>query len=117
VIRIGAASLNTNNRKRDEHLRSADFFNAEHHPYATISVTRLDLHADGTLAGDVHLEAAGHTHLIRPHIQIVAADHKSSTLRAEATVDRTEFGMTWSPLGMAARQAHIVIRARFVRPD
>ena len=38
-------------------------------------------------------------------IQVVGADSASVTLRAEATVDRTEFGMTWSPLGMAAHQA------------
>src|SRR6516164_3603105 len=31
-LTIDAASLQTGNRKRDEHLRSADFFDADHHP-------------------------------------------------------------------------------------
>lgn len=35
---IDATSLTTKNRKRDEHLRSADFFDVEHHPTVTISL-------------------------------------------------------------------------------
>ena len=31
-LRIEAMSLSTNNRRRDEHLRSADFFDVTHHP-------------------------------------------------------------------------------------
>ena len=31
-LAIDAASLDTGNSKRDEHLRSTDFFDAEHHP-------------------------------------------------------------------------------------
>ena len=115
VIRLDAASLTTKNNKRDKHLRSADFFDTERHPNVTITVTRLSVGPDGALAGDVRLEAAGRSQPVRPVIQVVGADSASVTLRAEATVDRTEFGMTWSPLGMAAHQARVVITARFVR--
>jgi len=31
-LSIDASSLDTKNAKRDEHLRSADFFDVEHHP-------------------------------------------------------------------------------------
>ncbi|HEY4825724.1 MAG TPA: YceI family protein, partial [Solirubrobacteraceae bacterium] len=31
-LTIEAESLQTGNRKRDQHLRSADFFDVEHHP-------------------------------------------------------------------------------------
>ena len=115
VIHLDAASLATKNNKRDKHLRSADFFDTEHHPNVTITVTHLSVGADGALAGDVRLEAAGCSEPVRPVTQVVGADSASVTLRAEATVDRTEFGMTWSPLGMADHQAHVVITARFVR--
>ncbi len=115
AIRLDAASLTTKNNKRDKHLRSADFFDTEHHPNVTITVTRLSVGPDGALAGDVRLEAAGRSQPVRPVIQVVGADNASVTLRAEATVDRTEFGMTWSPLGMAAHQARVLITGRFVR--
>ena len=48
-------------------------------------------------------------------IRVVGVDSTSVTLRADVTVDRTEFGMTWSPLGMAAHEAGVVITTRFVR--
>ena len=115
VVRLDAASLTTKNNKRDKHLRSADFFDTEHHPNVTITVTRLSLDPDGALAGDVRLEAAGRSQPIRPVIRVVGVDSTSVTLRADVTVDRTEFGMTWSPLGMAAHEAGVVITTRFVR--
>ncbi len=40
-IEIDAASLNTKNAKRDEHLRSADFFNAAEHPQLTVDITAV----------------------------------------------------------------------------
>src|ERR1700682_267805 len=40
-LTIDAKSLNTKNRKRDKHLRSADFFDVEHHPTVTITVEGL----------------------------------------------------------------------------
>lgn len=115
AIHVDAASLTTKNNRRDKHLRSADFFDTEHHPQVTITVIGLSVGADGALAGDVRLEAAGRSQPVRPVIQVVGADSASVTLRAEATVDRTEFGMTWSPLGMAAHQARALIAGRFVR--
>jgi len=41
--------------------------------------------------------------------------HESVTLRAEATVDRTAFDMTWSPMKIAAPHSDVVVTARFVR--
>ena len=56
---IDAASLNTNNPKRDQHLRSAEFFDVAHHPDVVVSVRDLTL-ADATaLCGRVAVEAAG----------------------------------------------------------
>ena len=37
------------------------------------------------------------------------------TLRADLVVDRTVFDMTWSPMGMAAKEAAGTVVARFVR--
>jgi polyisoprenoid-binding protein YceI len=38
-LRIGAASLDTRNAKRDKHLRSADFFDVERHPEEDVTLT------------------------------------------------------------------------------
>jgi polyisoprenoid-binding protein YceI len=41
-IRIAAASLNTGSDQRDGHLRSADFFDAEQHPFITFRSTAVE---------------------------------------------------------------------------
>ncbi|RMH12458.1 MAG: polyisoprenoid-binding protein [Planctomycetota bacterium] len=40
-VTIPVASVDTNNEKRDEHLRSGDFFNARQYPTATFKSTSL----------------------------------------------------------------------------
>ena len=80
AIHVDAASLTTKNNNRDKHLRSADFFDSEHHPNVTITVTGLSVGADEALAGDVRLEAAGRSQPVRPVIQVVGADDRVSDL-------------------------------------
>jgi polyisoprenoid-binding protein YceI len=112
---IGAASLNTRNRRRDKHLRSADFFDADKHPRVVLTVRQAALTADGRLTAEGTLEAAGVTEPITFTADVVDASADAVTLRAELTVDRTRFGMTWRPLGIAAIQATGTVTARFLR--
>jgi polyisoprenoid-binding protein YceI len=114
-LEIEAASLTTKNRKRDEHLRSPDFFDVESHPQVVVSVQGLSVGDDGTLRGTITLEAAGRTRPVTPTVQVVEATADTVTLRSELVVDRTGFDMTWSPLGMAAGDARAVVTARFHR--
>jgi len=41
-VKIDAASINTREPKRDGHLRSPDFFNAEQYPYLTFKSKRIE---------------------------------------------------------------------------
>ena len=54
-IRIEAASVNTRNAQRDEHFRSADFFDVEHYPYITFKSKRVVMQdaQHGQLVGDL----------------------------------------------------------------
>src|SRR3954452_20198238 len=58
-LTIDADSLDTGNAKRDEHLRSTDFFAVAEHPQVRFTSTGVRESGDGTLrvAGDLH--AAG----------------------------------------------------------
>ena len=112
---IDATSLDTTNRQRDKHLRSEDFFDVERHPDVVVTVTEA-----GPLAGTIvrcrgTLDAAGHEEPLEFTASVQDATAGAVTLRAEVVLDRTRFGMTWSPLGMAARQARAEVTARFVR--
>jgi polyisoprenoid-binding protein YceI len=53
-VSIEATSINTNNSMRDDHIRSADFFDAENHPALTFTSTGIrsedgDYFVDGDL--------------------------------------------------------------------
>ena len=114
-LRIDAGSLTTKNAKRDKHLRSADFFDVEHYPTVKVTVRRLVPEGRGVLKGQVTLEAAGHSQDLAPIVEVVGAKSDTVSLRGELVVDRTTFGMTWSPLKMASSEARAVVNARFVR--
>jgi polyisoprenoid-binding protein YceI len=112
---IDAASLTTKNRKRDEHLRSADFFDVEHHSNVVVSARDLASTGPAAMRGTVALEAAGHEQEFEATIAVLEVSAEAATLRCELVVDRTAYAMTWSPLGMASHSARAVVTARFVR--
>ena len=114
-ISFDANSLDTNNKQRDKHLRSADFFHVDKHPQAVLTVTSArpagpaDLECQGTL------EAAGHVRPVTFTAHIQEATAQAAVLTAELKVDRTHFDMTWSPLHIASMRARGTVTARFVR--
>ncbi len=114
-VSMDAASLSTKNKRRDEHLRSADFFDVAHHPHVVVTVT-AEPAGPASLACRGTLEAAGHVKPIEFTAHVEDASARAVTLRADAVVDRTEFAMTWSPLGMASAMARVTVQARFARP-
>ena len=114
-LSLDAASLNTKNKKRDEHLRSNDFFNVDTHPEALVTVTSAVPAGADTLAFRGSLAAAGHTRPIEFTAHVEDASPQAVTLRTEVAIDRTEFHMTWSPLGIASRTATATAVTRWIR--
>jgi polyisoprenoid-binding protein YceI len=119
-LEIGAASLDTGNAKRDKHLRSADFFQASQHPHITAVLQRADLAgATNGTGGQVtvtgQLTAAGVTRPLTFTATLAEVTDSAVTVRAEAEVDRAQFGMTWNQLGMLRGPARISVLARFTR--
>jgi polyisoprenoid-binding protein YceI len=112
---IDAASLNTKNKQRDRHLRSADFFDVERHPRVVVTVGRAELTHGVQLAAEGELEAAGVHEPLSFTGEVVDASADAVTLQAEVTVDRSRFGMTWSPLRITSMQATGSVTARFTR--
>jgi len=112
---MDAASLNTKNKQRDRHLRSGDFFDAADHPRVVVTVSRVELTHGVQLAAEGELEAAGVREPLSFTGDVVGASADAVTLQAEVTVDRSRFGMTWSPLRIASMQATGSVTARFTR--
>jgi len=114
-LEIGAASLNTKNRKRDEHLRSADFFNAADHPKIIVDVAEAATSDGGNVQASGNLTVAGRTRPLTLTAKISEADAQSVMLTADAQIDRADFGMTWNQLGTVRGVAQIHVVARFVK--
>jgi polyisoprenoid-binding protein YceI len=114
-IEIGAASVDTKHRKRDEHLRSADFFNVAAHPKIVVDVTKAARSdGDGVRASGT-LTAAGQTRPLALTARITEAADEAITLTADTEFARADFGMTWNLLGMITGVARISVVARFVK--
>ncbi len=112
---VDAASVNTKNKRRDRHLRSGDFFDVQDHPRVVVTVSRAELTHGTQLAAEGELEAAGVREPLSFTAEVVDAGADAVTLKAGLTVDRSRFGMTWSPLRMTSMQATGSVTARFTR--
>ena len=112
---MDAASLDTKNKQRDRHLRSGDFFDVLDHPRVVVTVSQAELTHGAQLAAEGELEAAGVREPLSFTAEVVDASPDAVTLQAELTVDRSRFGMTWSPLRMTSMQATGSVTARFTR--
>jgi polyisoprenoid-binding protein YceI len=114
-LTMQASSLSTKNKQRDKHLRSADFFDAEQHPLVVLDITEAIPAGAGEIAMRGTLQAAGRSQPVSFTARAEQAGPDAVTLRAELVLDRTVFGMTWRPMGIAAKEAAGTVVARFVR--
>ena len=113
-IRLGSASIDTKNKKRDTHLRSADFFNTDVHPDITFAVDHVDVTAEGATAVGT-LEVAGRQRPLEVPVSVTASADDSVEVDAEIRVDRSDFGLTWNQLGMVSMKNTITIHPVFTR--
>ena len=112
TLQIDAASIESKQKQRDKHLRSADFFHVEQHPTITFSTTKVTLLAPDRLQVDGVLAMAGHSTPITFEARLTTTGDRL-VVDAQIPVDRTTFGMTWSPMGMASRSVLLIARAQF----
>jgi polyisoprenoid-binding protein YceI len=110
---IEAASLDTKQKKRDEHLRSKDFFDAAEHPQIMFKADTATIDG-GTLKTSGELSAAGRQVPLDVEATVSPAGDDFE-LEARVQVDHRELGMTWSPAGILRSPSTLVVRGRLVR--
>ncbi|MGD8201802.1 YceI family protein [Ornithinimicrobium sp. W1679] len=100
-VRLGTASVNTNNPQRDEHLRSIDFFDAERYPDIRFVSSTIDEVEEGNfmVVGDLTIKDVTKQVAIPIALLGVQRDPMGN-LRAgfEATrrLNRRDFGLHWN---------------------
>ena len=114
-LTIDAASLDTKQPKRDEHLRSADFFDVENHPEVRFVSKTVVAEGDQLkLRGE--LQAAGKAIPLELDATLRPVDGEFE-IEAVTHADHRELGMTWSPLGILRAPSKLIVRGRLVRAD
>ena len=114
-LTIDADSLDTKNRRRDEHLRSPAFFGADRHPYVRFVAKTAALEGE-------RLKISGHLHARGASLPLdvdttVRRDGDELELEAVTDADQRRLGMTWSPLGMIRAPCRLVVKGRLVRDE
>jgi polyisoprenoid-binding protein YceI len=115
TLTLDAATLDTKNKKRDEHLRSADFFDAGNHPEITFAVGSARPGTGDAVEVSGQLTVRGVSRPQTLTARLAAADAEALTLETEFAVDRAGFGLTWNQLGMLRGLTTVAATLRFVR--
>jgi polyisoprenoid-binding protein YceI len=105
---VKTASIGTNNNRRDEHLRSPDFFEAAEHPEPRFESTEIrSLGADAfEIDGDLTIRGVTKRIVLRAELQGSETDPwRAERIAFEVTgeLDRTDWGMTYARALVSAR--------------
>lgn len=101
---IDVASVNTREPKRDEHLKSPDFFDVAKFPTMTFKSTKVEKAGAGKLKVTGDLTLRGVTKPVVLDVEGPTAEIKDPRgnarrgVSATATINRKDFGVAWSKL-------------------
>ena len=112
ALDIKVASVDTNNKLRDEHLRAPDYFNAKQFPSLSFKSTKVKATDAGyEVTGDLTLHG-----VTKPVTLKLKGGHKVVEIRgtpkvgvtSSVTIKRSEFGMK-TELGALGDDVHIIV--------
>jgi polyisoprenoid-binding protein YceI len=101
-VTIDMRSVSSGDQSRDDHLRSGDFFDVEHHPTATYRSTAVTVTGgSGTVDGELTIK--GVTRPVRLGVDYLghATDpwgNDRAVFSANARINREDWGLTWNML-------------------
>lgn len=100
-VEIQAGSINTRDAQRDEHLKSADFFNVSEYPLITFQSTRIEKVNDshGRIYGDLTMHGVTREVVLDTEFVGKARSPWGTTnagFSARATLDRRDWKLTWN---------------------
>jgi polyisoprenoid-binding protein YceI len=101
VATIDVAAVESGDPKRDEHLRSADFFDAENHPTVTFRSTKVNDHGAGefTLEGELTVKETTRPVTLKGEYLGAQASPWGDTrvgFTAETEINRKDWGLEWN---------------------
>tara|TARA_R110002051_G_scaffold288605_2_gene351433 strand:- start:718 stop:1245 length:528 start_codon:yes stop_codon:yes gene_type:complete len=118
-------SISTNQTDRDNHLKSADFFDAENHPKLTFAGKIVNEGGDYKLVGDLTVKGNSKPITLDVDFGGIAGDPYGQTkagFEIEGKISRKEYGLTWSPVTEAGSvvvsdQVRLILSVQLVKQD
>jgi polyisoprenoid-binding protein YceI len=114
TLTIAAHSVTTGNDRRDQHLRSADFFDVDQHPQITFTTRAVTSRGEGLTVGG-HLSIGVSRTPLEIPVAVEQRPDGSLRLEGHATVSRKSAGLGWNKLGMVRDEAQLHARLTLVR--
>ncbi len=125
--KIAVASIDTNVPDRDAHLRSDDFFNAEHYPRITFRSTLVEPLSNGhyRIAGDLTIRDVTKKVVLDTEFEGEIDDpwgNHRAAFTATTRISRKEFGVKWNQLvetggAIVGDNVKITIHIEAIRQD
>jgi polyisoprenoid-binding protein YceI len=101
-VSIEAASIETRDAQRDAHLKSADFFDVEKHPFLSFKSNGIKQVQDGELSVGGDMTIHGVTRKVTFDIEGPTAPTKDPwgntriAISGSTKINRKDFGLTWN---------------------
>ncbi|MGI9181338.1 MAG: YceI family protein, partial [Longimicrobiaceae bacterium] len=99
-VAIKTASIDTNHERRDNHLRSDDFFDAASHPEITFRSNRVEVNGESIrIHGDLTMRGVTRPVVLEGSYLGTTRDGQGRQrmgFEAETRVNRQDFGVSWN---------------------
>ncbi|HEU4882044.1 MAG TPA: YceI family protein [Longimicrobium sp.] len=98
-VDIQTASIDTNNERRDTHLKSADFFDVANHPTITFRSTRVETRGQELrVHGNLTIRGVTRPVVLEGRMLEVggAAGRRRIGFEAETRINRMDYGVAWN---------------------
>ena len=110
AVAVDAGSYASRSAARNDHIRSADFLDAEHHPELVFTAEQVMPVADGYQA-DGTITVKGETFPLQVNVSNVEVDAGSGSFGATATIDRNAIGVSKLPSFVIGRNLELTVSA------
>jgi polyisoprenoid-binding protein YceI len=120
-VTIEAASISTRDEKRDNHLKSPDFFDVAKFPTLTFKSTKVVAGKDGalTVTGDLTMRGVTKPVTLEGSITSAITDPQGNTRRGVSVtgkLNRRDFGVSYGPAAIVGDEVKLDIQAELVLP-
>lgn len=99
-VNIQTASIDTNNERRDNHLRTGDFFEAEKHPAITFRSRRVETQGSQLrVHGDLTIRGVTRPVVLEGEYLGITRDAQGKArmgFQAQTTINRHDYGVSWN---------------------